>query len=619
MSRTAESGPPWARGGRGDEIGAMRPLHPVGSSGVVGGARAVALAWALSSGEAQAAAPRDDIFAAYMDATQQLHALDLEASLQTLDRAIEAARDAGVDADPSLAALHAMRAGLLLALQRGDQAVYVACLQGVRLDPLVEAPIELRSVELRATCERARSEAPRPSGGIVHTPPDALADREIEFTIVAGVVVPDDGQLVLYWRRAGSKAPYIALEMTRIGNFGRAVVGPEEHSGEDVEYFLYAFDGSAQPLASAGDREQPLVLRMMESVPDVRPASAPASETTQGPRTAAGLPRLILTLGIGTGLGVARGHAEQTYRQFVDVGTLGAYSRREQACAIARWHAGRSDLPSTSAQFGGVLGQVQESVPQALPMGVEVQQLAGAYDPVTCRQRHPVTVGLASAPLHLEPKVLARVYRGLYVGAFARLQVVTGSRVVTDDPSLDPATSFTRDVTSTRPAGARRRHPFTWAVGVELAYMLGAEQRRLHPFVGLFAGYGWARLRVPLGFANDRNGNSVPDDRERAAVGPLDANDLIDPDTCTAVWPWVAGCTDPDATESARAVTSARPRGDQRVDTVVLGPGFGGVLAGIHYRVTKHFALRAEAKLGAWFPHTASVLADVTLGPALTF
>jgi hypothetical protein len=245
--------------------------------------------------------------------------------------------------------------------------------------------------------------------------------------------------------------------------------------------------------------------------------------------------------------------------------------------------------------------------------------LAAAYDPASCGARHPVTLGLASAPLHLEPEVAVRVHRGLYVAAFARLQVVTGSRVFTDDPTLDATTSFSRDVTSTSPKGARRRPPFTWAVGLELKYMLGRDDRRLHPFVGVFFGYGWARLRVPLGFANDRNGNSVPDDGEASAVGPLGADGRIAPDTCIAVWPYNDGCSEPSAMNRATAVRSATPRSDQRVDTIRLGPGFGGALAGVHYQVTKRFALMAEVKLGAWFPDNASVLADLTLGPALTF
>ena len=260
---------------------------------------------------------------------------------------------------------------------------------------------------------------------------------------------------------------------------------------------------------------------------------------------------------------------------------------------------------------------MQGSVSAAAPANAE--ELAAAYDAGSCRQHHPVDPGLAWAPFHLEPEVSVRVYKSLYVSAYARLQVVTGSRVFTDDRSAALPQSWTNDVTNPDPPGKRQRPPFTWGVGIKLKYFIARKPRKLRPFIGAFAGYGSARLRVPLGFSNDRNGNSIPDSRETAVAGPTGTDGLVDPDECTPVWPYLDGCTTTDATERARTVIANTDRDDRRVDTVRLGPGFAGALFGLHIQATPHFALKAETQIGAWFPTISSVLADVTFGPALTF
>jgi hypothetical protein len=206
------------------------------------------------------------------------------------------------------------------------------------------------------------------------------------------------------------------------------------------------------------------------------------------------------------------------------------------------------------------------------------------------------------------------VHPSLYVSAFARLQLVHGSRVYTDDPERTLGDSLAQDVLSASPDGRRRTPPFSWALGAKLKYVFG--RGRLRPFVGGFVAVGRARLRVPLGFSNDRNGNSVPDGRERALTGPVDAHGNVQPELCVDVWPY-RGCTDGDAGSLAAAVRN-RPR-DERIDTVRLGPGVMGALGGVHFQATKHFALTAELQLGLWFPENATVLADLVAGPALTF
>ena len=141
--------------------------------------------------------------------------------------------------------------------------------------------------------------------------------------------------------------------------------------------------------------------------------------------------------------------------------------------------------------------------------------------------------------------------------------------------------------------------------------------------VGAFGGYGTSRLRVNMGFSNDRNGNSVPDRAETALSGPADANNQVPVDQCTPVWPYNNGCMPNEAGNIdqmiARSVQNNSPSGEMRIDTVKLGPAFIGALVGFNYQIHKNFALYGELDVGGWFPNIGSMLIDISAGPAITF
>ena len=59
--------------------------------------------------------------------------------------------------------------------------------------------------------------------------------------------------------------------------------------------------------------------------------------------------------------------------------------------------------------------------------------------------------------------------------------------------------------------------------------------------------------------------------------------------------------------------------GSDRIDVVRIGPGFVGALVGFNYQIVKNFALFGELNIGGWFPSQASMLIDITVGPAITF
>ena len=199
------------------------------------------------------------------------------------------------------------------------------------------------------------------------------------------------------------------------------------------------------------------------------------------------------------------------------------------------------------------------------------------------------------------------------LSVFGRLQVVTGSKVYRDDPKAPLDASFQDLTTNPNPQGVRVKPGFTGAGGIKVKYFLGKDDaKKFRLFVGGFLGGGFSRLRVPMGFANDRNGNSVPDDKEVASD-----TDLVG--TCQPVWPYSGGCGGMGPGQTLAGTVAASADKSERVDTVRIGGGFLGATFGFNYQIVKNFALFAEAQVGVWFPRTTSLLIDLNLGPVITF
>ncbi len=590
------------------------------------------------------AGPRDDLANAYIQAADQLNNLELEAAQVTLDDAVSQALAAGMGDDPSLAKVYAMRTGIIFANTQDRGLALQSCLEAVQLDYNVKLPIELASPDLTAICDEARAGVARPTDAIVHTPPPGTPNNDIEFIALANTNLPLGSSIVLYWRTAGTEAEYKGEEMVGDGegNWGAFSIPAEAHGGKNIEYFFYAFDPSNQQLANRGDKRNPMLLEMDENA--VAPVVASGDDTDgkedegteddgeEKPRRkdrkkASGLPRVFINLGFGTGFGIARGNAELTYEQYTPGLPSAVYAQREQACAVERWFAAGSELAPDAATFEQHLRTIQSAGSQILPFDSSedgsFSSFAANYDPSYCNRRHPVSTGLALAPFHIAPEIGVRVARALVVSVYARLQVVTGSRVFTDDTGKQLQESYNLDVRSQQPAGFRQRPPFTWAIGAKVKYFFGKDERKFRLFAGGFVGYGSARLRVPMNFSNDRNGNSVPDAAETALHGPLDSAGAVDPDQCTVVWPYNQGCAGSDEgmtdRQLAQSVRGATAGTDERVDTVVIGPAFVGALFGFNYQVHKNFSIFAEVDAGGWFPSTTSMLFDITVGPAITF
>jgi hypothetical protein len=420
------------------------------------------------------------------------------------------------------------------------------------------------------------------------------------------------------------------------------IIPAAEHGDADIEYFIFAFDANNQPVANKGTQENPVSMSQ-DCAAAIGPTEGAGEGTGEGTGEETGdekpkpsgdtlLPRVWINIGLGTGFGIARGTAEQTYSQYFPANEQFTYGTPQAACAIARWYAGNGELPSAvNAQgifdvYGGSQGAA----------------LAQAYNPSECAKHHPVKAGMAPALFHIAPEIQIRVAKRLSVGVFARLQVVTGAQVIRDDPGKPvgtPAlgssfgtpeseagraagigTSYWEDVYTPVPGGFVSKNPFTWAAGVKLRYFLLDDMKKFRLFVGGFAGYGNSRLRVDMGFANDKNGNSVPDNQEVAADAPF-INGMYDLNQCYPVWPYQNGCTDPDGQGDRllAAQVSQNSDGKNRIDTVRLGPAFVGATFGFNYQIVKNFAFFGELDIGGWFPNAGSLLFDLTVGPAISF
>lgn len=593
-------------------------------------------AWLGPVGVAHAG-PREDMKAAYQTAQNQFNELELDAAQATLEAAVARAQGAGMAVDPAIAPLLVLRGGIIYS-NTGDRSRTVAAFQeAVRADYNVALPIELRSDELQALLDEARAGVPRPSTGpIAHTPPAAVRGQDIVLEALSSVPVSEGVTMVLYWRPKGSTAEFDALYFETFGNLGTVAIPAAKHGDQGIEYFFYVYNGNQQSLANLGDKDKPLVLELGEAGATGDGGGGGGGKGDDGGGGGGGgakasstkWPRVFINIGLGTGFGIARGAAELTYQQFTP-GTFGTpYGPAEQACAIERWYAGAKPVADTQAEFQQHIALID---PAVLP-GTGADALIAAYNGDQCGRRHPVTTGFASAPFHIAPEVSVRVLDrdvgerrsvALLLGMFGRLQVVTGSKVFTENPTISPQASFTSEVLSPNPPGFQRKPPFSWALGVKVKALITRRGGKFQGMVGAFGGYGTTRLRVNMGFSNDRNGNSVPDRAETALSGPADANNQIPVDQCTPVWPYNNGCMANDAgtidQTLARSVQMNSPSNEMRIDTVKIGPGFAGVLFGFNYQLHKNFALFGEVDVGGWFPDTGSLLIDISAGPAITF
>lgn len=562
------------------------------------------------------AGPRDEMKAAYDGALVQANNLEYDQALNLLNTAISGAESAGNGQDPVLASLYMLRAALTFSAEGHAAASKIlADLQrAVTLNYYVVVPMEMRSEDIAAYMQQARqasgASAPQP---ITLAEPVESCGVPMHFEVLLSV--PDGGQAVLYWRKAGSESEFVGAEMPAFSNVAEVDVPASEHGDSDIEYFLYAFDAAMNPAANLGLQDQPLLLS--QSCTDDRPKDIGALEVEdpkkpKKPRAPSALPRVWINLGVGTGFGIAglgTGTAENTYRQFFPAGSQ-AYGAAESGCAIARWVAGPRDVQDVPA---AELIQAFDSFGAPGTTG----DMMTAYNAAECSEHHPVSTGFALAPFHIEPEISFRVGKRVSLGVYGRLQVITGAAMFRDDPGKDLTTSFAQDVRAPTPVGVKQSVPFTFAIGAKFKYFLGKEDWKFRPFVGAFAGGGYARLRVNMGFANDRNGNSVPDNLE------IGADTDVSGTGCFPVWPYNGACTgdqnDPASDSNLAANVSATTGSADRVDVARIGPFFFGALLGVNYQIVKNFALFAEVHVGGWLPSDSSLLIDINLGPAITF
>ncbi|MEE9384639.1 MAG: hypothetical protein V3V08_14640 [Nannocystaceae bacterium] len=578
--------------------------------------------------------PRENMREAYVEALRLFNELELDSALGTIEGAIVEGESGLGARDPVLASLHVMKAALLYSTEGDDAHVeIVASLQrAVGLNYYVVVPLEVRSDGLTTYLGEARAETGEaPEEAIQHEAPETQCGEDIRLEALLSV--PDGGQAVLYWRRAGSGDDFTSLGMEVFSNVAEATIPADDHGDADLEYFIYAFDAGDEPVANLGTDEAPARLelgclagREGRDLMASREATLEDQIKERRKSGAGALPNFMFNLGFGTGGGVAKGEVEATYKQFAVLGDTAAYGYGEHACAIARWAAGNSSLPSLFELYGGdATSPTAKSYFAVYGPEGRAADLARHYNPDTCAERNEVSPGVGWSPLIVAPELQFRLSANMTLGLFGRFQVISGSKVFRDAPNLkrglpdtpEPGTAYWDDVYTDLPqSNYRHKVPFTWAAGAKFRYYFGTDDSQMRPFAGVYGGYGHSRLRVNMQFANDRNGNSVPDGSERGYVGATQGQ------PCVPVWPYTHACDQSEQGAAERKmVESLRTRVDTspRMDTVVLGPLFVGAVFGLHYRMSDHFALFAEAQIGGWFLDTDSILVDLNLGPVLAF
>jgi hypothetical protein len=564
------------------------------------------------------AGPRDDMKAAYDRALADANNLEYDSALATIDGAIAAAEASGNQDDPVLASLYLLRAGLTFSAEghAAKDKMLTDLKRAVSLNYYVVVPPELKSEDLSKYMQQARqasgAKAPQP---ITLRDPVESCGEPLHFEVLLSV--PDGGTAALYWRKVGDTGEFTGAEMPAFSNVAEVDVSAAEHGDEDIEYFIYAFDASSNPVANLGLQDQPMVLKQACAAPIPAGGQGEGEGGGEGegagegkikePKPASALPKVWINIGLGTGFGIARVAAENTYEQYFPRGAL-AYGPREAGCAIARWVAGDGEVTDLSAQ------QLSQAFDLYGAPGTQLAMIQ-SFDAQSCSNRHPVSTGFAAAPFHIAPEVSFKIGKRMSIGVFSRLQLVTGAKVFRDDPSKDLATSFTEDIRAFDPTGVKAKIAFTWALGAKFKYFLGKDEWKMRPYVGAFAGYGSTRLRVDMGFANDRNGNSVPDDLEAASDTDLTGAG------CFPVWPYNGACGQaPGEGDNLLALQVAQNASSaNRIDVVRIGPVFFGAVVGFNYQIVKHFALFGEVNIGAWLPSQSSMLIDINLGPAITF
>ncbi len=541
----------------------------------------------------------EDLKAAYNKALGQYNNLELDPAKAALESALSGASPD----DPMTAPLRMLKAVIIFSATGKADETTAAFTDAVKADYNVTLPTELRSPDLQKLLDKARASSgmTAPSESVQHTAPD-LADvcgKDVVLTAVANQA-PEGGQVVLYWR-PGSSGEFKTVTMDTFGNVAQSTLTASDHGDKPVEYFFYIFDSANKDLGHQGDQDAPLKLDIQ-----CKKEEAPKPKVEPPPEPKSTLPRFFINIGLGTGAGIARGVADQSYKQ---LSPSSGYTPADFACSLARWQAGSGALPDAVGFQNGLAGL---AAAQYAPYSAA--DLALNYNAETCGEHHPVKSGMASAPFHIAPEFGFRIGRSLVMSVFGRLELVTGSKVYRDDPKLALSDSYTNEVLNPNPQGVRTKPGFTGAGGLKIKYFLGKDTKKFRLFVGGQLGGGFSRLRVPMGFANDRNGNSVPDDKELPASLNLGQ--------CQPVWPYSGGCGNATEVMQANALAnSVATNADksQRIDTVRIGGGFIGANFGFHYQIVKNFALFGEIQANVWFPKTTSFLLDFALGPVITF
>jgi len=322
---------------------------------------------------------REDLKSAYNKALGQYNNLELDAAKSTLESALSGT----APDDPATAPLRMLNAVIIFSNTGKADETTAAFTDAVKSDYNVTLPTELRSAELQKLLDKARkaSGVSDSSEAVQHTAPaiDDACGKDVVITALARSV-PEGGQVALYWRQAGG-GEFKTSAMDIFGNYAAVTLTAADHGDKPIEYFFYVFDSANKDLGSKGDQDNPLKLEIACQ----KEAVEKPKEVVEAPKPKSGLPRVFINIGLGTGAGIARGVADQSYKQ---LSPADGYTPADYACSIARWQAGSEDVPDATG-FANGLNNLSPG--QYAPYSAA--DLALAYNADDCAAHHPWHLG----------------------------------------------------------------------------------------------------------------------------------------------------------------------------------------------------------------------------------
>jgi hypothetical protein len=280
--------------------------------------------------------PKGDIAAKSKEAMENYDMMDYDAAKKALNQALAVAKKAKLDKDPVTAKVY-LDLGIAAFAAGDTEAARVAFLSAVQIDAKIQIGAAYKSPELQKLLDEAK--AGDANGGGEELP----ADPNIDCTAVKGLqhtiidTAPAGGPLAIEALVGGDITPVKVAVMYRVEgatDFAEAkltkqgdckytgAIPGNAMRGSLVHYYVGAFDGNNKVIAAKGSSGSPNILEIAGKVAlkndeeDPINGTTPTVATTGGGEVTGGVivggkaPKVMISVGGGTGFGYVSGNTE---------------------------------------------------------------------------------------------------------------------------------------------------------------------------------------------------------------------------------------------------------------------------------------------------------------------